>query len=88
MKRTRGMSTPLPPKKEQARKRSSRRRCAMASCASVLHSYDTPFCAHHWEMLPEDLRERVKWAGTGESMADYQAALLAAANELSPSRYE
>lgn len=70
--------------KVKAGSRSARRLCALPSCANKLHSYETPFCRPHWEQLPDDLQERVRWAATGESMEDYQAAIRAAALELRP----
>jgi hypothetical protein len=50
---------------------------AWPNAASLGH-----FCSHHWRKLPQDLRERVRWA-KDEDDIDLEAALDAALDNLS-----
>jgi hypothetical protein len=56
------------------------RECVFPGCRE-----DTPrnrvICSGHWKKVPEDLRERVRWAFAHGDMDDVEAAIRAVVDE-------
>lgn len=55
-------------------------RCGVPGCGRS-RSRAYPVCGAHWKAVPDDLRERLKWARDEETMADYVAAVHAVITE-------
>jgi len=53
-----------------------RRKCHLRSCSERRNG--TPYCDAHWDLVPEDLQIRVRWAYEDGTATDRYAALRAA----------
>ena len=58
----------------------NRRRCWLRSCPD--QRIDGPFCAEHWDMVPDDLKTRIEWAYENGDTMDWLAAIRAAMESL------
>lgn len=53
-----------------------RRKCCLRGCDSRRNG--TPFCEHHWSLIPDDLQHRISWAYDDGDAEDRYAANAAA----------
>jgi hypothetical protein len=57
--------------------------CGLSSCNRPAKSSKVPVCSVHWRRVPDDIRERIRWAMDEGGFA-LDAALSAADDFLSP----